>query len=476
MGMLYYIKGNNSNYIGLDIHGGPGSYGRVTDHILAGYFGKPAELGADEAPKIKDGTAFEQEVAKLGAYTYQYYVLFSEGYGVQTYYDEFSKLWEQKDLAPEKRLLSFAEMVYIYLHRNGAASSNTQCGGYKHKFYFKINNYLKENGWTDAQIKKLNLSNVELTWSPSGTTNSEDDMDKLFYPQKYVFKQVVSQTINEVWSTYGSQVIKEVAANLEIEDTGQTTTKQTKDGFKTIGVFTLKFKKSLESIAGPILEKAHTDITKKYEPLNGLITLEWVSNWKTVWIKHFESTIMKHFSEILNHLAKKSKDTLLNKNTEKEIMTVPEDILYSIKPLTKDKPKWLPASVGTPNIEITDYVKNFSAIEIFPNQIKAKAQTSKGNWKRPIRDYITNSTKMAWLNNSTLFEQYYQQHVNAMQRVENGKEIFEEASWEYGIYKVNGEKVGEDRIMFRRPNWKEAIVITVEEYEKIKAGENITIF
>ena len=88
---------------------------------------------------------------------------------------------------------------------------------------------------------------------------------------------------------------------------------------------------------------------------------------------------MKHFSEILNHLAKKSKDTLLNKNTEKEIMTVPEDILYSIKPLTKDKPKWLPASVGTPNIEITDYIKNFSAIEIFPNQIKAKAQTSKGN-------------------------------------------------------------------------------------------------
>ena len=30
--------------------------------------------------------------------------------------------------------------------------------------------------------------------------------------------------------------------------------------------------------------------------------------------------------------------------------------------------------------------------------------------------------------------------------------------------------------MFRRPNWKEATIITVEEYEKIKAGENITIF
>lgn len=146
MGMLYYIKGNNSNYIGLDIHGGPGRYGRVTDHILAGYFGKPTEADADEAPKVKDGTAFEQEVAKLGAYTYQYYVLTSSDYGVQAYYDEFSKLWVQKDLALEKRLLSFAEMVYIYLHRGGAASSNTQCGGYKHKFYFQIKNYLKANG------------------------------------------------------------------------------------------------------------------------------------------------------------------------------------------------------------------------------------------------------------------------------------------------------------------------------------------
>ena len=477
MGMLYYIKGNNSNYIGLDIHGGPGSYGRVTDHILAGYFGKPAELDGDEAPKAKDGTAFEQEVAQRGAYTYSYYVLTSNGYGVGDYFKKFSELWVQKDLSsPEKRELSFAEMVYIYLNKDGAASSNTQCGGYKHKFYFQIKNYLKQNGWTKEQIEALNLSNVELTWTPSGTSNREEDMDKLFYPQKYVFQQIINQTIDEVWGSYGQEIVKTIRKNIELKETGASVTKISKDGkISTVVEYTLQFNTALDQKLGTILDAAKKAISTRYESLESLITIEWASNWKDQWIKHLKNVLMTHFTQILNHL-KDKKQGDLNKATEKELMTVPQDKIYSIKPKTDQKPEWLPQSVVLPNIEITDYIKNFSAKIIFPQEIKEKAGVSRRNWKKPIRDYISNSTNMTWLNDSALFEKYYQQHVNALQRVDNGKEIFEEANWEYGIYKVNGEKVGEDRIMFRRPNWKEAIVITVEEYEKIKAGENITIF
>ena len=62
---------------------------------------------------------------------------------------------------------------------------------------------------------------------------------------------------------------------------------------------------------------------------------------------------MKHLTEILNHLAKKNKDTILNKSTESDIMKVPEDILYSIQPITNAKPKWLPPSLTLPNEDIT---------------------------------------------------------------------------------------------------------------------------
>lgn len=47
---------------------------------------------------------------------------------------------------------------------------------------------------------------------------------------------------------------------------------------------------------------------------------------------------MTHFTQILNHL-KDKKQGDLNKATEKELMTVPQDKIYSIKPKTDQKPE-----------------------------------------------------------------------------------------------------------------------------------------
>lgn len=442
MGIIYIIKVKNSpeskktGYIGQDMRAKSGYYPRVFEHVLSGY------------DLITDGQDSDKFIGKVGAYKCDYLV-FDEtnSYGLDSNkFNIFQSTW--KTSQPERAMLDWAEICWIYWYNRSYSSQNDEWGA---QATLTLNLETLEKKLKDAGVSETfkdgiltAARNNPVTWSAKeDKTMDREHLYKLFYPEEFLIKEWIKGGLAE-FLTDKNRFNNAFKAALE-----KWNGKVIEISSKVAEVNLSKFlKEELQAKFNP--STLQSDLTKLKQILGYTITFS------------VDQSVIDQLVNSLALVIKINADGSFSLKQSKKISTAVESIFKAHLGLNrKEYPNWLSRGQVMAGTSVEEVIKQSTVQYAWPQLTEGITSLTSGP------DILTLQEKIPFIQNLVGTDEL--SDLNSLVQDIKQNSPIEPFGKEWQMFAA--DEGGERYIWFRRGAWSfgAKVKIDFKNYARIKA-------